>query len=145
MKDVLITVRGSQDYSDWDDGSELTTIGKYGIRDGKMLLTYNEGNMIGTDGVKTMLQIDGNRRVVLKRTGSIKNNIIIEQGRHNDCFYSTPEGHFVLGIYGDGIVNSLGEHGGKLSMRYSIDINSGLLSRNSIEIQVKEVENNVSN
>ena len=48
------------------------------------------------------------------------------------------------GIFGEKIENNLTEQGGKLYMSYTIDSNLQLVSRNVVEINVREVEENVS-
>ena len=46
-----------------------------------------------------------------------------------------------VGVFGEEIENTLTENGGKLFMKYSLDINSGLISENEIEISVKAAKN----
>ena len=51
----------------------------------------------------------------------------------------------MLGIFGENITNDLNKNGGDLSMCYTIDIENAFISRNTVEISIKEVENIVSN
>ena len=44
----------------------------------------------------------------------------------------------MLGIFANKISNSLNDDGGKLNFSYTLDINSGLISENEIEINIKE-------
>ena len=44
----------------------------------------------------------------------------------------------MLGIFANKISNSLSDDGGKLNFSYTLDINSGLISENEIEINIKE-------
>ncbi|MBQ2933184.1 MAG: DUF1934 family protein, partial [Clostridia bacterium] len=53
---------------------------------------------------------------------------------------STVQGELVLGIFGEEITNSLNDNGGFLSMTYTIDVENSLLSRNKVEIKVREVK-----
>ncbi|MBO5908909.1 MAG: DUF1934 family protein, partial [Clostridia bacterium] len=56
------------------------------------------------------------------------------------CLYNTPQGDFVIGIYGETLNTQLSDNGGSIYMSYTIDVNSGLLSKNIMEIKVKETE-----
>ena len=139
IKDVIIDIKGFQGIDEQTDTIEFTTDGRFGIKDGEYFISYDEGQMMG-DGtqVKTSLYIKPDS-VVLQRNGSIKSRMIIEKGARNTCFYSTPHGNLVLGIYGDTIEYDLSEKGGKLSLKYNIDSDLKLVSKNSVDISVREV------
>ncbi len=138
MKDVLINIKGSQSNDTDSDVIEFTTLGKLAERDGKYMLVYEENKTIEGSLVKTTLKADENR-ISLNRSGAIESRLIIESGRRNKCFYSIPQGEIVLGIFGEYIKNNLKDNGGKLEMSYTVDIDNGLISKNTIEISVKEV------
>ena len=139
IKDVIIDIKGFQGIEDDTDTIEFTTDGRFGIKDGEYFISYDEGQMMG-DGtqVKTSLYIKPDS-VVLQRNGSIKSRMVIQKGVRNTCFYSTPHGNLVLGIYGDDIKYDLSEKGGKLSLKYNIDSDLKLVSKNSVDISVREV------
>lgn len=120
------------------DVIEVKTVGKYGVRDGKAFISYDDSGALGVDGVSTILKADKDN-VVLKRTGSLRSRLEIERGERHQCHYSTAIGNFSVGIFGEMLENDLTEDGGKLSMSYTIDINSELMSRNQVEITIKEV------
>ncbi len=65
--------------------------------------------------------------------------MVIEKGVRNNCFYMTPMGELSLGIFGEKVKTNLTENGGSISMNYTIDANSQLLSRNKVNISIKEV------
>jgi hypothetical protein len=44
-----------------------------------------------------------------------------------------------MGIFGENVREDLSQSGGSLFMSYTIDVNYGMLSRNQVEIKVKEV------
>ncbi len=138
MKDVLINIKGSQSNDTDSDVIEFTTLGKLAERDGKYMLVYEENKTVEGSTVKTTLKADNNR-ITLNRSGAIESRLIIENGRRNKCFYSIPQGEIVLGIFGEYIKNNLNDKGGKLEMGYTVDIDNGLISKNIIEISVKEV------
>lgn len=143
MKDVLINIKGTQGIDDNIDTIELTTVGKLDIDNGDFLLSYDEDDMAGFGNVKTDLRVKPDGMVMFERTGGIESRLNIQPGVRNSCFYSTPHGDIVIGIFGESIDNSLTENGGKLTMSYTIDSDLRLISRNTLEITVKEVKNNV--
>lgn len=139
MKDVLIDIKGTQGIGDDVDTIELTTVGQMTIKNGKHYLFYKENDAIGSADVKTTLKAEGDNRITLSRSGGLESKLVIEKGRRSKCFYSTVQGELVLGIFGEEIINTLNDNGGILSMSYTIDVENSLLSRNKVEIKVREV------
>ena len=144
MKDVIINIKGTQSNDTDSDVIEFTTLGKFGERDGKYMVVYEENQTLEGALIKTTLKTEDNR-IVMNRSGAIDSKLVIEKGRRNRCFYSIPQGELVLGIFGESITNKLNKNGGELSTCYTIDIDNGFLSRNTVEISIKEVENSVTN
>ena len=139
IKDVLITVVGIQGIDGEEDTVELTTEGRFGIKDGKYFLSYDEGQIVEAGKVKTKIFINSPDSVVLQRTGDINSRMEITAGERKSCFYSTPVGDICIGIYGEKIELDLKENGGNINLVYTIDSDLKLISRNRVKITVKEV------
>ncbi len=139
MKNVIIDIRGTQGIDGESDVIELSTVGTLCEKDGKYLISYEENETLKTDNVKTLVKTEGNSKITMIRSGGIDSRLVIEKGRRNTCFYSIPQGELVLGIFGETIENTLGANGGRVRMSYTIDIENSVLSRNTVEISVKEV------
>ncbi len=140
MKEVLIKIKGTQQYAEQDsDVTTFTTVGTLKTKDGVYILSYDESEMIGAKGVKTELTIEDGTKMTLARTGGMESRMTVEKGRRHNCLYNTPHGDFVIGIYGDAIKVDMNSDGGSIYMSYTIDVNSGLLSKNIMEIKVKEI------
>lgn len=140
IKDVLINIKGIQGIDGESDTVELVTEGKFGIRNGEYYLAYDEGAMLDSkDEVKTRIYIKNADSVVLRRTGAIASHMLIENGKRNTCIYATPFGEMTIGISGESIEHSLNENGGEIRLKYSIDSQLRLISRNEVNISVKEV------
>lgn len=141
MKDVLIKIKGTQGLDGGEkDVVEFSTDGKMEISDGTVTLTYNEGQMMEGADIKTKLQATGNDVAIMERTGTMNSRLVIKRGARNNCFYSTPYGDLTIGIYGEEIDNRLCDTGGTLKMVYSIDSGGSLVSKNEVEITVREIE-----
>lgn len=139
MKEVLIKITGTQGLDGDTDSVELTTVGKLGIKEGQFWLTYDESEMLGVKGIKTSLMVKDDNTVILKRSGGYTSRLVVEEGVRNSCFYSTPHGDLVIGIFGESVSHNLTDEGGTLNMSYTIDSNLQLISRNTVEISVKGV------
>ena len=138
IKDVIIDIKGIQGIDDDTDTIEFTTDGRFGVKDGEFFISYDEGQMFEEAlDVKTSIFIKPDS-VVLQRSGAIKSRMVIAKGTRNTCFYSTPHGNLVLGIYGEKLNFNLSEKGGSLDMSYNIDSDLKLVSRNSVNISIRE-------
>lgn len=145
MKDVLIKIKGIQGIGGEKETVELTTTGRYGIRNGEYLVAYAEDGVVGDGRTKTSLRIKKDGSVHLSRTGDINSRLTVKKGERNVCLYGTPYGDMQIGIYGETVDNNLSADGGSFAMSYTIDSNLQLVSRNIVEILIKEVNDNVDN
>lgn len=140
IKDVIISIKTEQTVGDSTDTIEFTTDGRFGIKDGSYFISYEESKLLEVDGdVKTTLYIKSDDSVVMQRNGAYSSRMVIEKGVRNNCFYVTPMGELSLGIFGEKVKTNFSEKGGSINMNYTIDTNLQLLSRNSVNISVKEV------
>ncbi len=140
IKDVIINIKTEQRVGDNTDTIDFTTDGRFGIKDGSYFISYDESELLEVEGaVKTTLYIKSENSVVMQRKGDYQSRMVIEKGVRNNCFYVTPMGELTLGIFGEKVKTSFSENGGSISMNYTIDTNSQLLSRNKVNISVKEV------
>ena len=77
MKDVIISISGEQGIDSDSDTIELTTVGRFGEKNGSYYLTYDETEMLGMGGaVKTGIYIKPDKSVVLQRTGAVESRQI---------------------------------------------------------------------
>jgi uncharacterized beta-barrel protein YwiB (DUF1934 family) len=143
-RDVSINIRAVQTAENEKDTTELFTCGslssKRGKREGDYTLSYNESEVTGYAGSKISLEVTGDDMVVMKRSGESSANLIIEKGKKHHCHYGTPYGDFMVGITADDIKCNLNDDGGDLYLKYTIDINSTLMSENEMYIDFKENE-----
>ena len=136
-KDVFISIKGIQQVEDEQDVTELFTQGSFYKKNNNYYITYDESETTGFDGSKTTLKVEGNDKVTLMRSGSVKSHLIIENGLRNVGHYGTLEGDMMIGVYTKSIDSSLCDTGGDLYFSYALDINSSLISENEVYINVK--------
>ncbi len=65
--------------------------------------------------------------------------LMMESQKKHHCFYGTEYGDLMLGIYTKQIVNRMTDDGGQLYLKYTLDVNSALLTENEVYMEVKPV------
>ena len=139
MNKAIIKIKGSQIYEDNKDMTEFTTEGEMEVTDDLIKLYYSESEEIGAKGVKTELSVVNGSKMQLIRSGGLVGGLTVEKGKRHTCLYNTPYGDFMVGVFGEAVTVSLEENGGKIYLSYTLDVNSGLLSRNIMEIEIKNI------
>jgi uncharacterized beta-barrel protein YwiB (DUF1934 family) len=140
IKDVIIEIKTEQTVDDSTDKIEFTTDARYGFRDGSYFISYDESKLMEVEGeIKTTLYVKPNASVILQRKGPYNSRMVIEKGVRNNCLYATPNGEFSLGIFGEKVLANLSDDGGNITMNYTIDSGLQLLSRNKVNISIREV------
>lgn len=140
IKDVIIEIKTEQTVDSNTDQIEFTTDARFGFKDGSYFVSYDESRLLEVDGeVKTTLFVKPDNSIILQRKGAYNSRMVIEKGVRNNCFYMTPHGELSLGIFGEKVFSELDNNGGKISMKYTIDTGLQLLSRNSVNISIREV------
>ena len=137
MKDVWITLTGYQTVDEDTEQIKLEIGGRYGYKDGKSLIAYHES--APDERGKTLIKIEPEGKLILDRSGSTENRMTIEKGKRHCGLYRTQQGELFLGVYGVGCESDLGESGGQAVFEYELDVEGGVISKNRLEIKVKEV------
>ena len=139
MKDVIIDIKGTQEVDGEQDTVEITTVGKMNRIGLKTYLRYDDSTATGMDGVSCLIKVDPeDDSVIMQRSGALNSRMYIKKGERHICHYETGQGVLTLGIFGESVQYGLSEKGGSLSMSYTLDVNYGMVSRNSVEIIVKQ-------
>jgi uncharacterized beta-barrel protein YwiB (DUF1934 family) len=137
-KDVWIKIKGIQTVDGEQDTTELYTQGRYYEKNGCYYITYEETETTGFDGCRTILKVEGDRRVSLMRSGPSRTNLLLEKDERNVGYYGTSEGELMIGVSAHELHNSLGEHGGEVYFRYSLDVNASHISDNEVYVTIGE-------
>lgn len=137
-KDVIISIRGTQDYSGTDpDTMELVTEGKLAVQDGALCLSYEESELTGMEGTTTVFQVEP-EKVTLLRLGSVQSEMVFEEGRRHMSLYSTPYGNMEIGVRARRLNSTLELTGGRLEIDYDIEINHMLAGQSLFRIDMRE-------
>ena len=139
MKNAIIhiTDRHLQDGERFE--CELTTSGSFELTENGCRINYSETDEELTNCVTT-LDVEGSQKISMTRTGKYNTEMIIEKDRRHTCYYATPYGELVMGVYALGIANEISENGGTLKFSYTIDFNNAQASENELVVAVTPKE-----
>ena len=138
-----IHIIGRQTYGgeEHDEQGEisLATTGSYNERGDIQLISYKEYDEDDPKLSRTaFLKIEPGR-VTMSRTGS-GTKLILEKGKRHLCVYDTGFGALSVGVFTSEMNSSLSRSGGRLSVKYTLDIDSALSSSNEIEVEIRPRE-----
>ena len=139
MRKVIISVQGTQEYAhDQAENIELVTEGEYSMEKGVAILRYQESELTGLEGTTTTFRVkDGT--VTLTREGTVASQMVFSEGQKHYFAYDTPYGSVTMGVDTSSILSGLQKNGGRLEIKYSIDANNAIISKNTFNINVREV------
>lgn len=133
-----IKIIGRRD-SEEPEQYELVTEGDFERVDGEIRFGYFESELTGLDGVRTDFVITENGTILLERSGNVSSHMVFEEGKKHYTMYETPYGAISMGV--SALEAAVREEDGEINVaiRYIIDVDSSEISRNSFEINVREV------
>lgn len=130
---IKITDRHFQDGEEYE--AELTTSGEFEITENGCRVVYTETDE-ELENCVTTLDVEGARKISMTRAGKYNTEMIIEKDRRHSCFYQTPYGELMMGIFANNISNDMTENGGTLNFSYTIDFNNTPASENELVVSV---------
>lgn len=139
MKDVTIAIKGMQEVDGEENVIEMITDGTLSMTDGECLLEYDEKDE-DNQVTHTQVSVENADVVTIQRDGPQGNRMTIQRGQRHLCHYDTPFGSLLIGVFGEHVTADLGEGGGEIRLRYTIDINAAMQSRNEVQISIKELK-----
>ena len=117
------------------DRSDLFTKGEYRLHEGTYYIDYDESEATGFEGSHVQLSVKDDV-VTMTRTGRAFSSLVFEQGKRHFCHYGTEFGDCMIGITTSYLRHVMADNGGEISVKYSIDVNGGLMLENEIIINV---------
>lgn len=140
-KKVTITLKSISRAGGMPDVIELITEGT--LRKAELSgtsgweISYDDSDVTGFDGSVTTVSCFGETYASMRRDGSAESHLIMEQARRHHCLYGSEYGSVTMGIYAKRIINRMTENGGELYLKYTIDMNSALVSENEVYLDVR--------
>lgn len=136
-KNVNINIKSTTTVDGESDVIELFTLGTLSKYKNQLRVSYEESEATGFQGSTVTLDIS-DKIVTMTRKGTANSTLIIDTEKKHHCHYGTPYGDFLIGVQTDEISNSMTDNGGEIYFKYTLDINSSLMSSNEMTITVTE-------
>jgi len=134
---ATISIKGKPAMADSDDdGFELMTDGEYTQENGISTFSYVESELTGINGLLTTFNVEPDRVVLTRGDGSDGNMIFEERLKHH-FLYDTPYGSVTMGIDTLSIKKNMRDDGGRLEIRYDIEVDNIAVSQNLFEIDIR--------
>lgn len=134
--DYNISITGRQLYDAEDRGEvTLSTTGTYTQRDGAQFIAYKEYDEDDPRQAHTaVLKVEPGKVTMIRQGSSTR--LILEEGRRHLCLYDTGFGSLTVGVFTSKLKVALGQEGGSMDIRYTLDIDSNLSSQNELTVTV---------
>lgn len=135
-KDVILSISSTQHF----EGSEeehidLMTEAKLYERGGKYYICYDETELTGLGNTRTTVKMDDGT-VSMIRTGAYPSELLFAKDQRHVGLYETDYGALTISTHTDRLDNTIGEDGGELSIRYTIEVDNSLVGRHSFRMTV---------
>ncbi|MDR2357079.1 MAG: DUF1934 domain-containing protein [Oscillospiraceae bacterium] len=136
MDNARISIIGSQESPDSEDESfELVTDGIYTRGKDFTEISYLESEMTGRAGTRTTFFV-GDDNVVLTREDGSSGDMVFSESKKHHFIYNTPFGALTMGLETKSIVKNMDDDGGDLEIRYILDVDNLVASRNKFKINI---------
>lgn len=139
-REVILSLQGTQYFGEQEpEVIQLVTEGTLEFADGGWNICYEESDLTGLAGVTTTFRVEAGR-VILRRTGKLRSEMVFEEGISHDSLYQMDFGALLITVCAKQIQASIGDRGGVVDLVYSIEIEHGEagLVEYHLEIQTKQ-------
>lgn len=135
-KDIVIELVDRHEVDGENEGAKIISVATIEGNDNDYTIRYSETGEL--EGCEVALNVKNKNTVTMTRTGKLfATQMIMEQGKRHNCFYNTPAGELMIGVYTKSVDSSVENGEGVLKFSYTLDFNSDLISENELIITVK--------
>lgn len=134
-EDYTINIIGRQTYDDDAGKITLSTTGTYTVKPEASFIAYREYDEDDPRVSHTAVLKVEPGKVTMMRAGS-STRLILEEGRRHLCLYDTGFGPLTVGVFTSELSMALGQNGGYMEIKYTLDIDSNLSSQNELRVEV---------
>lgn len=119
---VVLSIEGRQTYADQEpEIIELVTEGTMEFTKGGWDISYEESALTGLEGVTTTFRVEPGK-VMLRRTGALRSEMIFEEGVPHDTLYQMSFGTLMMTVKATFVFFDIVEDGGTIDLSYNLDI-----------------------
>ena len=135
---VVLSIRGTQRYiGQKPEVIELVTEGELEYSNGAWNLCYEESDLTGLRGVTTTFRIEP-EKVTLKRTGSLKSEMVFQEGVSHNSLYEMAFGALMLTVRAQRVMFDLSEEGGMVDLIYGIEIEQNTAGEIDYHLEIRK-------
>ena len=135
---VVLSIRGTQRYVGQEpEVIELVTEGELEYSNGGWDLRYEESDLTGLRGVTTTFRIEP-EKVTLKRTGSLKSEMVFQEGVSHNSLYEMEFGALMLTVRAQRVMFDLSEEGGMVDLIYGIEIEQNAAGEIDYHLEIRK-------
>lgn len=135
---VLISVKTTQYIDGQPEEIELITEGIYYRDDNKYIAEYDESEISGMEGTKTLLEINDDSVAIL-RNGTTTSNLVFKMGLNHVSLYNTPYGALEVTIKPKKVDINMDDRGGIVKLEYRMETMGIGQIENELELNIKEM------
>lgn len=126
-KNVLLSISSTQQFEDCEpEHIDLVTEAVLYERNGKYYITYEESELTGLAGTRTMVKLDG-VSVSIVRTGTYPSELLFAEGQRHVGLYQTEGGALTISTRTRRLENKIGADGGTLAIDYIIEVDNSMV------------------
>ena len=140
-EDISIMVPEEIEGQEERETLEMITQGLVRVRSGRVEIVYDEGELSGMEGSRTVVSYAKNEpsTVSMLRTGAVSTALVFERGVRHLCTYETPYMPFQIGVFALQVDNRL-ESEGVICLDYLIEIRGAQAERCKMTMKVSGID-----
>lgn len=140
-EDISIMVPDEIEGQEKQETLEMITQGLARVRNGRVEIVYDEGELSGMEGSRTVVSYAKGepQTVSMIRTGAVSTALVFERGVRHLCTYETPYMPFQIGVFALNVDNRL-EADGEICLDYLIEIRGAQAERCKMTMQVSRAK-----
>lgn len=136
-ENAILTILSAQHTDGDTDKSELNTTALFTYQDDEVRIEYTELDEAGKPIGQTIITVLNEKLVTIHKIGFAEGVMILETGKTHPVKYSTMFGHIEMLLCTLDIQAAFQPNGGRLQLRYLLDIGNSYSATNTIDLHVR--------
>lgn len=137
-KKVLISVKTVQYIDGQPEAVELITQGEYHKEGNEYFAEYEESEISGMEGTKTIMKIDKDTLRIV-RNGTTTSDLMFKKGTDHVSLYDTPFGTLEVMIKPRKVDIDINDEGGNVKLEYKMEAFGLDTIENALELNIKGI------
>lgn len=136
LENAVLTIYSSQTADGETDRSELNTTASFTYSDTQTVVSYTELDENGVESGETVITVLDDGLVTIHKTGFTEAMMVLERGKPHPVKYETVLGTMEMMLCALDVRCDFRPEGGRLQLRYLIDIGESYSAVNTIDLRV---------